>query len=130
MVFLRGRVKGLTTVLKANEDALKAFAERELIARAEQALTLLIIATPVDTGRARGSWSLNYQGDLYDIAVTDSPPRTVNPAAFQGRVFITNGTPYIEVLNEGRSPQADPGFIEEIILRVFSKAGPVVVIPT
>lgn len=80
----------------------------------------VVLATPVDTGRARSNW----------IAQVGSPARrTVEPTSAQatisqaqaeiGRreigqdVYISNNLPYIERLNEGSSAQAPAGFVEE-----------------
>jgi hypothetical protein len=115
----------------ADENA-EAVVKKAALA-ADQAL---VLATPVDTGRARSNW----------IASVDIPVKEVRApyAAGQGlgrgeganargaleqareeiskyeigthrRIVISNNVPYIETLNNGHSAQAPSGFIEKAI---------------
>lgn len=85
----------------------------------------LVRKTPVDTGRARGSWT---------IAVNEAD-RTVLPPAPPGQIYpppaigaldvrlneslvISNNLPYIVKLNEGHSQQAPKAFVELAIEEV------------
>ena len=68
----------------------------------------LVIATPVDTGLARESWSL-IQKD-------------------KETVIIENNVPYIEELNNGHSQQAPANFIETIALRHGKPLGAIIAI--
>lgn len=92
----------------------------------------VVLATPVDTGRARGSWLVEIgrpaEGttDLPEgfganasisrarakLAGNDGKSSTLMP---QRDVHITNNLPYITPLNEGHSKQAPIGFVEEAV---------------
>jgi hypothetical protein len=62
-------------------------------------------ATPVDTGYARDSWSVTEKSD---------------------RSVIVNTAEYIQYLNQGHSPQAEPNFIEREALKVGKPSGIIV----
>lgn len=82
----------------------------------------VVLATPVDTGRARANWQVEVgqaptgvvlktdQGGGATIAAGQGAIETYNGE--KGGVFITNNLPYIERLNEGWSAQAPAGFVE------------------
>lgn len=89
----------------------------------------VVLATPVDTGRARSNWIAQ---------IGDPARRTVEPYA-EGNaggsaegalsqasheidrfrlgqdIYISNNLPYIERLNQGHSAQAPAGFVEEAV---------------
>ena len=80
--------------------------DRELRSRAFQALADVKLATPVDTGRARNSWS--------------NTPDFIGEDSNEHDIFeVTNSAPYIEYLNGGSSRQAPAMFIESSFLRYF-----------
>lgn len=85
----------------------------------------LVTSTPVDTGRARSNWIMNF----------DSPASGTRPATDQGSalaanqgklatfdlsknvaIHLTNNLPYIGKLNEGSSDQAPAGFVQGAVL--------------
>lgn len=80
----------------------------------------LIEKTPVDTGRARASWTIAY--DAPDLTVqpegqypeppTPNLPLTTTPHP----IWISNALDYIEALNNGHSQQSPAGFVELSIL--------------
>lgn len=84
----------------------------------------VVIATPVDTGRARSNW----QVELGQAAtgVVDALDKSGQSALAQGKkvidtyksgssLNITNNLPYIERLNDGWSAQAPAGFVEKAV---------------
>lgn len=88
----------------------------------------VVLATPVDTGRARGNWQVQLNHAPAGTVATLSP--TGAEALAQGQqtiaqykggtgqakeVHITNNLPYIGRLNEGSSAQAPAGFVEAAI---------------
>jgi len=84
-------------------------------------LTGVVVATPVDTGRARGNWVVSVgQPVINAINVTDKTGRgtivrgkQVAMARVSGQtIYICNNVPYIGRLNEGYSSQAPAGFVE------------------
>lgn len=75
--------------------------------------------TPIDTGRAKNSWSLTANKNEFNDAKTGSPRAVSLPPVSSSKtesLYLTNGTPYIENLNEGSSKQAPARFIEGVIL--------------
>lgn len=92
----------------------------------------LILATPVDTSRALSNWRVavgfpktkeiepfypGEQGTTWAAstaaAIREAKASLANKKPGQN-VFITNNVKYIELLNEGRSTQAPPGWIQEV----------------
>lgn len=85
----------------------------------------VVIATPVDSGRARGNWQVQLNGPASGtLEVTD---KTGAGAIAQGQaaiaghqpggsIHITNNLPYIGRLNEGWSAQAPAGFVQKAVL--------------
>jgi len=82
------------------------------------------VATPVDTGRARGNW----QASLGTGISTTSPRTDKSGAATIAQgisriaarragqdIHLTNNLPYIGRLDEGHSAQAPAGFIERAV---------------
>lgn len=97
---------------------------------------VLVLTTPVDTGRARSNWqvtigapatgtvnafppsaktdSIGVMGVSGTFAVNAAIAATKNYDG--GNIYITNNLPYIRRLNEGWSKQAPAGFVEQAIL--------------
>lgn len=96
----------------------------------------LILVSPVDTGRFRGSWT----------AAVGAPDTTVLPEAKKGQepypppdeaaaaqaldalqpfgqAWVSNNLPYAERLNEGHSQQAPEKFVEQVLARHSSEIG-------
>jgi hypothetical protein len=81
--------------------------ERDLQASKEVASMKeeLVAATPIDTGLARRSWSVEKR-----------------PGVF----YVRNSAPYIEYLNQGSSKQAPARFIEGVALKYGLPIGTIV----
>lgn len=93
----------------------------------------VVLATPVDTGRARSNWIVNLGTASSGVIEPRNPGlggSTAGPnardAIEQGKavvatykagqeIHITNNLDYIKKLNEGSSAQAPDGFIEEAV---------------
>jgi hypothetical protein len=83
--------------------------------------------TPVDTGWAAANWipSLDIpvtspvgSRDSVDVSAQQRGIATIATAPDLFRViYITNNVPYIEALNNGHSPQAPAGYVEDILNR-------------
>lgn len=69
--------------------------------------TELVLATPIDTGFARKSWSMTETKKGFDV---------------------TNSATYIEYLNEGSSQQAPARFIESVALKYGKPLGTIVTV--
>lgn len=90
-------------------------------------LRLVVKATPVDTGRARGNWFVSVGTPFRGI----SEDRKASSAITEGNnvigsavnisyptITLSNNLPYIERLNDGHSQQAPAKFVELAIQRV------------
>lgn len=94
----------------------------------------VVLATPVDTGRARSNWLVSVDAPATEEIDAYSPGKegsTAGPnaqaAIDQGQeavatygpdnksIHITNNVPYIGRLNEGHSAQAPANFVEQAI---------------
>ena len=113
---------------------------RKVALAADQAV---VMATPVDTGRARSNWI---------VALDASPEQTIDPyapgeagsteaantqaAIDQGQsvirgyngdqnqeIHITNNLPYIQRLNDGYSAQAPANFVEQAVIEAVQVVG-------
>jgi len=92
----------------------------------------LVHDTPRDTGWARNNW-IPEIGQAHEE--TEGTPQSVSSAGQEagiakvassyrledGEVHITNNVPYIELLNDGSSKQAPPGFVEISILEAVRR---------
>lgn len=97
-----------------------------------------IIATPVDTGRARMGWNATINEPSNEVPAPAPaghkgkskggseyyPMPKIKASLIQGvvkitdKIFITNRVPYIEELNDGSSKQAPARFVERAAKRV------------
>jgi len=76
-----------------------------------------VLATPVDTGRARANWIVSVGRPRYqttpDVDPSGAQAIAQGVRAVQsfkgGSIFITNSLPYIEFLEDGSSKQAPGG---------------------
>lgn len=81
----------------------------------------LIMATPIDTGRARANWQVSIDAEVEkELDSTDVPTTLArNQGVIQGyrggALIIQNNVPYIGRLNDGWSAQAPAGFIEKAL---------------
>lgn len=95
----------------------------------------VVMATPVDTGRARSNWitAIGFRpehtqepyspGEMGTTGGANAQAAIAQCAAAMGKyrksegpsIFITNNLPYIVPLNQGWSQQAPAGFVEEAI---------------
>lgn len=108
------RIRGLAVAIPPNAD--------RMVARAAAAvLSTVIPATPVDTGRARGNWTVSIDAPV--LRPRDRLDKTGMSTIAEGTaqaalrrpgqtVFICNNVPYIGRLNEGSSAQAPAGFVQ------------------
>lgn len=99
----------------------------------------LIETTPVDTGWARANWVPSVGAPALDGSGVSKAGRGLISGASssqmaaqaslatsgyklsQGRLFISNGVPYIELLNSGSSKQAPRGFVQRAIQKAVTK---------
>ena len=106
----------------------KGVVKRQIVGFAKRMRTRLAVRTPYRTGRARAGWNLSADGpdfeETHDFSGGASLPRgeanragNVDVGGYQlgGTLFISNGVPYIGILNSGSSQQAPANFIETTI---------------
>lgn len=83
----------------------------------------VVMATPVDTGRARANWIVSIDapaaGTTDEVGAAAALAQGAKVIAQYGdgmrTIHITNNLPYIKRLNEGWSAQAPAGFVEEAV---------------
>lgn len=98
----------------------------------------VVLATPVDTGRARSNWlvslgsgredTIEPYADLGSHTDPSKKSETANASAAMAQaagvvagrkegqdIYITNNLPYIELLNSGSSAQAPAHFVEKAV---------------
>lgn len=95
-------------------------AQTKVVILVDQAL---VLATPVDTGRARANWIPSIGSPVTDYKETSFDPSggTTIAAAVEltgslkpgDDFYISNNAPYIGALNDGHSTQAPAGFVEQ-----------------
>ncbi len=87
-------------------------------------LRRVVLATPVDTGRARANWQVDLnatpQGQLEEFdkgggAAVSKGAAKIKTAKSYGTIDMVNNVPYIGRLNEGSSRQAPAGFVEAAV---------------
>ena len=113
--------RGLTAFAKRMKVVARKFGENHDIRVRRAAIAadqVAILATPVDTGRARGNWRVGIGGRPTGFDPNDTD---ANAALAQGQsaietwksgegsIYITNNVPYIVPLDEGSSAQAPNG---------------------
>lgn len=87
----------------------------------------LVRRTPVDTGRARANWLVGVNRPRREVSDSTSASGAIALAtatALASRpgdsIFVSNNLPYIDVLNEGWSLQAPPGFVEDAVRQTLT----------
>jgi hypothetical protein len=119
-------IKGVKSTFKnLNQETTKLINNAQRIA-AFQSIADLQFATPVDQGRARASWLLTGEsGEAFDASDSGKPTTFLGPVSTTRieRLYLTNGTPYIQDLNSGSSLQAPPRFIERTVSKYFKTKG-------
>jgi hypothetical protein len=101
------------------EESLKEV--RKVALRVHQSV---VLATPVDTGRARNNWLPNLNAPLstpnvnaegQGLNILAKGKAVVATAKFGDVIHFTNNLSYIGVLNDGHSAQAPSGFIQKAV---------------
>lgn len=84
----------------------------------------VVLATPVDTGRARANWQVGI-GEPVEETTTETDPsggatvsrnnQVIGQSTPGQDIHLSNNLDYIEALNNGSSSQAPAGFVEEAV---------------
>jgi hypothetical protein len=84
--------------------------------------TAVVLATPVDTGRARSNWQVGIGeaksgtvGPQSQAEVLSEAKTKIDKYKGEGEIHLTNNLPYINPLNEGSSKQAPSGYVEKAV---------------
>lgn len=91
--------------------------------------TRVVLATPVDTGRARANWypSLTRPSRARDDAARDDPSAAIRATAMRAQMgqvlWLTNNLPYILALENGSSRQAPTGMVDVSLRAVAAQYG-------
>lgn len=108
---------------------LRAF-ERELEEEVRPAIIALdqaiVSGTPVDTGRARANWFMDFGSAPDRITTSSAAPNTGRGNAWTvgaGSIFIHNSVEYITYLDEGSSAQAPQGIVDPAFASVRGRFG-------
>jgi len=94
----------------------------------------VVVATPVDTGRARSNWRVSVNAPLRDTtnayvlgekgsttgqntgaAIAQAKEAVSRVDSSRDVIYISNNLPYIGRLNDGYSAQAPAGYVESAI---------------
>jgi hypothetical protein len=105
------------------QKKLRVQADRAFRALVLEATRRIVLRTPVDTGRARGNWHIS----IGQPEFTANPPEEtdkggsttiveangkIDNANSGDTVYLTNGLPYVPVLEDGSSKQAPGGMVK------------------
>lgn len=117
---------------------------RKVALVADQAV---VMATPVDTGRARSNWISEANNSSEQIIEAYTPGEQGNTAAANTQsaldqaeqvisgyragdsLHLTNNLPYIQALNDGSSAQAPANFVEIAIQTAVDAVQNAVIVP-
>lgn len=98
-------------------------ASKVVRAMAITALDSLVIATPVDTGRARSNWfasidqpSVEETTEVNVQANLIHQTNIISKSSKFDTIWLSNNLPYIARLNDGYSGQAPAGFVEKAVV--------------
>lgn len=112
---------------------LRLFSSRALRNHASHVVRIVVPATPVRTGLARGNWQVRINaatsvpGEIPNLdptggSVIAAGLARIRAAKLADSIAILNGADHIGALNRGRSPQAPDGFVEKSVRRAFALA--------
>jgi|TARA_R110000824_G_scaffold215896_3_gene402408 hypothetical protein len=111
---------GLTTAAADLDKDINKAMEQELRSKALKAFADVKLTTPVDSGQARNSWYIGYTETYYNQKTpVSSNINILVPKNKPNKIIVTNGTTYIEFLNNGHSQQAPTKFIEAAFRKYF-----------
>jgi hypothetical protein len=103
--------------------------EREMIQKIRvvgaEALRRVVMKTPVDTGRARGSWAVGLNvinvkqsEDAFGSYTVADGIAEINKYKVDDVIYISNNLPYINKLENGSSKQAPQGMVKTTLKEI------------
>ncbi len=112
------RISGVRATLKETDREFNQQIATQLRSTALSAYADLVRTTPVDTGRARNSWTVSWDLPVIINSLNStSRGARLSPRTVPTVVWFANGVDYILPLNMGHSKQAPTRFIEQAIIR-------------
>ena len=118
--------------LDAWQGEVRALPSALVRAYALEAIRRLVLKTPVDTGRARGNWQVGEGSPDTTVSEATDPNGTrvagelvarINRLTGMQLVYLTNGLPYIPVLEHGGYPIREGG-TAKVTAEGFSRQAP------
>lgn len=113
------KVIGINSSINELTKSINKNIETELRIRSLKALSEVKLTTPVDLGIARNSWYIGYTEQYINAKETATSITVLAPKDKPTKIIITNGTEYIEFLNNGHSQQSPTKFIEQAFSKYF-----------
>jgi hypothetical protein len=116
--------KSFAARMKTLGKAVQTNSQAAIIRTAAAVNQAVIIATPVDTGRARNNWQVDLgQAPTSELEPEDRSGQAAisrNNETIQARqpgqdIYISNNVQYIQRLNDGWSAQAPENFVEKAV---------------
>jgi hypothetical protein len=89
--------------------------------------TLVVSASPVDTGRFRANWHVEFGSPIYSVtkmtgeAIARREVSKVSSYPTGSKVYLTNNLPYAGRLEHGWSAQAPTGMIRVSVAQILAK---------
>lgn len=115
--------------MEAQGDAVSANADRLVRRVALSVDAVVVMATPVDTGRARSNWIVQLgspstreieplaEGEAATAASINAAKDVIEQYKGGVDLHLTNNLSYIGALNDGTSAQAPAGFVQTAVMQ-------------
>lgn len=104
-----------TNINDAKEEVMQTL-NKIKIAAAISTSNAIIVATPVDTGRARGNWQPSVNNSAVGESNSSSEPHSeFNSSKIDDTLYLANNLPYIESLELGHSKQQANGWVRTTV---------------
>jgi hypothetical protein len=110
------------------EVDVKKITEQVIKVAAKTIYDEIVKGNPVDTGFSASNWNISLGQPDYTVAgerhegeTYEAQPKEVPDNPELQDIFISNGVPYIGLLEEGHSSQAPSGFVAVAIERAEAK---------
>jgi hypothetical protein len=118
-----GAIDRAIGIIEVDIDKATILSQRKVLIAVDSAV---VLATPVDTGRAKSNWIPSIGTPSTDKIIKEEYDKTGGEAIqkaidvgagikFGSDVYISNNLPYIGRLNDGSSIQAPAGYIEKAV---------------
>ena len=112
--------------LALDQFGIKVLANTDKVRRASilELFQLVVMSTPVDTGRLRGNWQASVNTPILTETARKDPAGSAvvaevlaNMGGLPDAVYFTNNLPYAEAIEYGHSKQAPEGMVRKNVAR-------------